>query len=303
VLYQHVLADGADVEIRGPSEPGRYRIFSRGGAFANLVVEPAQPDDDGTVALTSHVTIISNEVAEPGQLSAGPNAKLCIKNATGADRHIKLERLTYADKAVTAQLLTTLPQFRNTFSADLIKPKTPLKVARAALLFSDLTGSTALYAELGDAAAFRFVDDHFDAVTKPITDAGGVVVKTMGDAVMASFNDVDKAAIAAFHALHEFANFCANKPFRERVGLKLGVFVGPCYVITANGGLDYFGQTVNITARLQALAESGDFIMTADQHAQLSTEVAAMFRVRERFDTRVKGVPEMMHIVRLVVAL
>ena len=63
------------------------------------------------------------------------------------------------------------------------------------MLFSDLTGSTALYSEVGDAAAFRLVDDHFDVLRAVVDAHDGVFVKTMGDAVMAAF--VDAAAVRA----------------------------------------------------------------------------------------------------------
>src|SRR5436853_609704 len=72
-----------------------------------------------------------------------------------------------------------------------------LPVARVALLFSDLTGSTALYARVGDAVAFRLVQDHFDLLSGIIEAEGGVVVKTIGDAVMAAFPDEGAAVRAA----------------------------------------------------------------------------------------------------------
>ena len=77
---------------------------------------------------------------------------------------MKIERLGFASTAATAHVVSTLSEFRSLFASDLLKRGTPLKVARAAVLFSDLTGSTALYAKVGDAAAFRLVDDHFDVM-------------------------------------------------------------------------------------------------------------------------------------------
>ena len=114
---------------------------------------------------------------------------------------MKIERLGFASAAATAHVVSTLDEFRSLFAKDLLKRGTPLKVARAAILFSDLTGSTALYTKVGDAAAFRLVDDHFDVLRAVVAAHEGVLVKTMGDAVMAAFVDASQCARAAIDAL------------------------------------------------------------------------------------------------------
>src|SRR5439155_24599881 len=106
-----------------------------------------------------------------------PGAEIAVRNDTGRERHVKLERLEYASNAATAHELATLAEFRSLFSGDLLKRETPLKVARAAILFSDLTGATALYTEVGDAAAFRLVDDHFDVLRESVAAHAWAVVK------------------------------------------------------------------------------------------------------------------------------
>jgi class 3 adenylate cyclase len=167
------------------------------------------------------------------------------------------------------------------------------------LLFTDLTGSTALYAAVGDAAAFRFVDDHFDVLRTAIAKAGGTVVKTMGDAVMAAFVDDATCASAAFACLEAFDAFRRKSAHAESTDLKLGVHGGPCYVVTANGALDFFGQTVNVAARLQGLAESGEVVMQAADFARLAESAKAERRVSEPFQARVKGVTEPLTLVRV----
>jgi adenylate cyclase len=81
--------------------------------------------------------------------------------------------------------------------------------------------------------------------------------------------------------------------------LKLGVYSGPCFAVTANGVLDYFGQTVNIAARLQSQAEAGDLILPE----QLADSAAAAgwladTRVTQRFTATVKGIDAMLRLVR-----
>jgi class 3 adenylate cyclase len=169
-------------------------------------------------------------------------------------------------------------------------------VSRVALLFSDLVGSTALYASVGDAAAFRLVADHFDVLKAAMEAEGGVVVKTMGDAVMASFPEEGALVRAAGKALEAFEEFCGRTPHGAAVGLKLGGYAGPCYVIRANETLDYFGQTVNVAARLQGLAGAGEHIALASAWDAIADH--GPLREVERFTAQVKGVPEPLVLVR-----
>ena len=168
--------------------------------------------------------------------------------------------------------------------------------------FSDLTGSTALYTHVGDAAAFRLVDDHFDVLKAAVEAHDGVLIKTMGDALMASFVDAGQCARAAIEALTRFEEFRAKAKHGDLVGLKLGLYAGACYVVTANGALDYFGQTVNVASRVQPLAESGQLVLPDEVFETLDAEQRAALVVRERFEARVKGVEHPLQLVRVVLA-
>lgn len=292
----HVLVQ-ANLDVKeprvvlAPPVPGSYGLFARGGFRARLEVEQNGP--------TEGQLTLGKEGFLQGVVTLAPWGTLTVRNETGEPRHMKIERREYASAAVTAHYLATMSEFRALFSKDLLKRGTPLKVSRVSLLFTDLTGSTALYAAVGDAAAFRFVDDHFDVLRTAIANAGGTVVKTMGDAVMAAFVDDATCAKAAFACLEAFDAFRRRSPHAEATDLKLGVHGGPCYVVTANGALDFFGQTVNVAARLQGLAESGEVVMEAADFAQLPEATRNERRASEPFAARVKGVTEPLTLVRV----
>ena len=130
----------------------------------------------------------------------------------------------------------------------------------------------------------------------------GVLIKTMGDAIMAAFVDDLACARAAIDALARFDTFREAQTHGEHVGIKVGMFSGACYVVTANGALDYFGQTVNVASRVQHLAGSGELVMPSDTHALLasrSPEESAGLELVERFEARVKGVEEPLSLVRV----
>jgi class 3 adenylate cyclase len=291
VLVQGTLEPRATRSLDVPRKPGRYRVFARGGASATLEV-----DDAGAPSVAVEV---DSAAVHPAHVHAAPGGELKVTSRCEDARHVKIERLDFASAAATAHVVSTLSEFRTIFSSDLLKRGTPLKVARAAVLFSDLTGSTALYTQVGDAAAFRLVDDHFDVIREVVGAHGGVLVKTMGDAVMAAFVDATQCARAATDALARFEAFRGKEKHGALVGLKLGMYAGACYVVTANGSLDYFGQTVNVASRVQHLAGSGEFVLPRDVFEALGGDERQRLVEKERLQARVKGVEQPLDLVRV----
>jgi class 3 adenylate cyclase len=281
-------------ELEVPEQEGRYRVFARGGAIATLELEKEAP---------ARATVtFENGVFRPGKILARPGGTVAVTNLSDDARHVKLERLGYASQAATAHLVSTVDEFRSIFSSQLLKPSTPLKVARAAILFSDLVGSTALYSTIGDAAAFRLVDDHFDMMRAALAGHDGALIKTMGDAVMASFHDIDACVGAAIDVLAQVDAFCTTREHGALVAIKLGINAGPCYIVTANGTLDYFGQTVNVASRIQHLAQARELVMPAGLWSEVSPEVRKRAQEGERFAAQVKGVAAPLELVRLRLA-
>jgi class 3 adenylate cyclase len=153
--------------------------------------------------------------------------------------------------------------FLDLFSNETIVAGEGLAVTRLALLFTDLQGSTALYERIGDMKAFDLVRQHFGYLRECITRNSGALVKTIGDAVMASFVDPLGALRAALEMRDEIARFNAEAG-DHLIGLKVGLHAGACLAVTLNDRLDYFGQTVNIAARVQALSAADEIIITDD---------------------------------------
>lgn len=289
VVVQAILPAKATASLEAPREAARYRLFGRGGANVPLEVAPDAPAE-ASVELGGSFS--------PGEVRVAPGGTVRVTSLLADDRHVKIERLPYATLAATAQIVTLMSEFKRFFSKDLLKPTTPLKVASSAILFSDLTGSTALYTAVGDAAAFRLVDDHFDVLRATIEKGGGAVVKTMGDAIMAAFREPVACVRAATDCLVAFESFRAKAANGELTGIKLGLFAGPCYVITANDAIDYFGQTVNCASRVQHSAETGEIVFEEEVWERLPAEDRLRLRVVDHVETRVKGVAEPLRLVR-----
>jgi class 3 adenylate cyclase len=97
------------------------------------------------------------------------------------------------------------------------------------------------------------------------------VVKTIGDAVMATFLTPDRAVAAALRMRDAMRDLNARHRSEDLL-LKIGIHEGPCLAVTLNDRQDYFGQTVNIASRVQALAVSRSILATGSvvDHPQAS---------------------------------
>src|SRR5712671_4802393 len=156
---------------------------------------------------------------------------------------------------LTAKRMLTNQTFRDVYKADNLNIDQRLKITSLTFLFTDLKGSTALYERVGDLVAFDLVRAHFHALLEIISSEKGAVVKTIGDAVMATFVRPEHALAAGLRMRDAMREFNANHR-QEDLLLKIGIHEGPCLAVMLNERQDYFGQTVNIAARVQGLATS-----------------------------------------------
>ncbi len=162
---------------------------------------------------------------------------------------------------LTAKRLLTNQTFRDIYRTDTLDVDQRLKITSLTFLFTDLKGSTALYERVGDLVAYDLVRQHFRVLYDVVAAEAGAVVKTIGDAVMATFPTPDRALAAALRMREEMARINAERN-NEDLLLKIGIHEGPCLAVTLNNSQDYFGQTVNLAARVQGLASSRAIVVT-----------------------------------------
>jgi class 3 adenylate cyclase len=161
---------------------------------------------------------------------------------------------------VSGKKLLTTQTFRNLFRSEVIQSDEGISVQDITFLFTDLKSSTALYDRVGDAKAYYLVRQHFETLNRVVAQNSGAVVKTIGDAVMATFMNPADAVKAAVEMLRDIDEF--NQGITEDLILKIGIHRGHSIVVTLNDRLDYFGQTVNIASRVQGLADAGEIYIT-----------------------------------------
>ena len=157
---------------------------------------------------------------------------------------------------LTAKRLLTNQTFRDIHRTDALDVDQRLKITSLTFVFTDLKGSTELYERVGDLVAYDLVRAHFRVLNQIIAAESGAVVKTIGDAVMATFPTPDRAMAAALQMRE------ALKDLKGDLLLKIGIHEGPCLAVSLNDRQDYFGRTVNIAARVQGLATSRSIFAT-----------------------------------------
>jgi class 3 adenylate cyclase len=164
---------------------------------------------------------------------------------------------------LTAKALLNNQTFRELFRVQTLDADLRLRLRSLTLLFTDLKGSTELYDRTGDLRAYAFVREHFKLLTEAVKRHRGAIIKTMGDAIMASFNEPTDAVHAALEMMRgmDALNETLEREGHE-TGLKVGLHEGPALAVTSDERLDYFGQTVNVAARVQGLAQAGEIWLT-----------------------------------------
>jgi class 3 adenylate cyclase len=163
--------------------------------------------------------------------------------------------------------MVTLPRTSRRFVA--VESAPPLRhgvAARSlAFLFTDLDSSTALFERVGDADACEIVREHFEFLEAIVRDHNGIVVKTTGDGVLASFRswvDAVRSALTVQTNIADFNRTHAAGDAARRVAIKLGVHAGGSVRLKFHNGFDYFGSTVNLAARLRSESRNGDVVLS-----------------------------------------
>ena len=201
---------------------------------------------------------------------------------------------------LSGKRLLLTPAFRELYKTELVREDEGLTVADQIYLFTDLKGSTSLYDTVGDLKAYFIVRQHFEILNRIIGARSGVIVKTIGDAVMAAFERPRDAVSGGIEMIEELARF--SRTVAEPLGLKVGIHRGRSVAVALNDRIDYFGQDVNIAARVQGLAGSNEICLSQEVLAAPGVgDVVKAYRVSRDY-VRVKGVGQKVDIGRIAVA-
>ena len=246
-------------------------------------------------------------IPSASKVAMGP-VRLAARNSS--DRRIFVTVVEFPDAAphccsildfephLTAKRLLTTQTFRDLFRAEQIKGTEGIGVRDITLVFTDLKGSTELYERIGDLNALALVQQHFERLTDVTVRHDGAIIKTLGDAVMAAFMKPVDAVKAALAMRSEIARFNAARTEPDLI-LKIGLHRGAAIAVTFNDRLDYFGQSVNIAARVEALANGGDICLTREVHDAPDVQTILAPYLISTAPARLKGVHDEVPVWRI----
>ena len=155
--------------------------------------------------------------------------------------------------------LFSLQEFHDLFSTESISSDLKLELGLQTIFFTDIVGSSTLYELQGDSKTFIQVKKHFEEINKFVKENEGAIIKTIGDAVMAAFPSPKGAIQTAMALRNTFSGTAMNS-----IKLRISIHFGQCIAVNLNSGIDYFGKTVNIAAKIQKLAGASQIVFTKE---------------------------------------
>ncbi len=264
IRVQKSVPPGGELALPTLLGEGRYRLRIQGRRIYNLLdVDPTTPDllrqdPGGPVGLRGEGGTMETRIEWPdtlagASLQSGLFPTVVLKNTSGEPKTFILEENKADQDALRPVDLFSFQGFRDLFSQEALAADIKLEIGVQTILFTDLVGSTQFYETEGDTVAFAEVRSHFIKAYGAVREEGGAVVKTIGDAVMAAFSrpvDAVKAAV-------ELQKYFNGKNPGTRLRLRVTLNTGSCLAVNLNSNIDYFGNTVNLSAKIQAVAGAG----------------------------------------------
>ncbi len=154
-----------------------------------------------------------------------------------------------------------------------------------AILFADIGGSTKLYESIGDAEAHKLVARSLQRMKVAIQNNSGTLLRTVGDAALASFPNCDMAYHAAKSIQEQHSSL--------QLSVRIGFHYGP--VIPDKG--DVYGNAVNIAARIASLANLNEITTTESSVLLLSPALRQKAALLDSI--QVKGINKPLPVYRL----
>lgn len=126
------------------------------------------------------------------------------------------------------------------------------------VMLTDLVNSTVYYDRLGDIAAKTVIFTHNQLLFPLIENNRGVIVKTTGDGVLATFDNPDEGIKAAMEIQQILKTYNQGRDPESVISVRIGLHYGKTLVFEN----DVFGDSINTTARIEALAEGGQICVS-----------------------------------------
>lgn len=144
----------------------------------------------------------------------------------------------------------------------------------AALVFSDVAGSTAYFSRFGDEAGRRLQQLHLDLLAASLPGHGGRIVDTAGDGAFSYFDTAAAAAQAVSRLFGAVTEANEHRQREHQLSLRVGLHHGR----VLSDGVQVTGDAVNLCARIAASAEPGEVRLSREFFQELGPQLRLMCR-------------------------
>jgi class 3 adenylate cyclase len=254
-------------------KPGEFSVgpFAYAGTFypirpGKVIIEFEQTSNAKAALLVAFFPIPFNGDQAMEVPTEGLTAEMVnlIDTFKGASVNMQvLPDHTFSSPRLTAKRLFTSQTFHDLFRAEVFQEAEGFGIKNVTILFTDLKSSTQLYQQIGDLNAYALVREHYGVLNTAILNQHGAIVKTIGDAIMANFNQPVEAVGAGLEMLSGIRQLNQSSQHGGLI-LKIGIHKGAAISVTLNNRIDYFGSTVNIASRVQGSAGGDEILLTEE---------------------------------------
>ncbi len=249
IKLQKILAPKETIETNLNLSIGLYRLRIKGN------------NEIGTLNITDSESadIVNWSIGGNQNYLSAQNPQVRIANTDDKPHLFTIEETSWDPYVLRPAYIFSLQEFHDLFSAESLSSELKLELGLQTVLFTDIVGSSTLYEEYGDSKTFVQVKKHFEEINKFVKENEGAIIKTIGDAVMAAFPSPKGAIEAAMSMRNSF-----NGKNMNGIRLRISIHYGQCIAVNLNSGIDYFGKTVNIAAKIQKLAGASQIVFTKE---------------------------------------
>jgi len=285
-----------------PMDPGEFDLGPLSYAGTFYPIRPGKVAiefEHQTVAEAALMVIFFPVFGLPDGLTLPDGSSIGPIDTANLDPSMAMD-VGFASPRLTAKRLFATQTFHELFRAEVFQESEGFGVKDITVLFTDLKGSTQLYQREGDLNAYALVRQHYGILSHCVTRQHGAVVKTIGDAIMATFEHPIEAVTAGLEMLRELPGMNQSSAHGEML-LKVGVHHGAAISVTLNDQVDYFGQTVNIASRVQGSADGNEMLLTEEMLGSdgVSELLEASGCRVEAAEVALRGIEEPLHVYRV----
>ena len=163
-----------------------------------------------------------------------------------------------------------------------------------AIMLTDIKGFASKTSSSSRSETMELLKTHKELVLPIIEKHAGHVVKTIGDAFLVTFESPTNAVLCGVEIQNKLKSYNAEKSDSERIDIRIAINSGE---VTISEDGDIFGEAVNITSRLETIAEVGQVFFTESIYLAMNKKEVPSSEIGYR---QFKGVPEKVKVYRVL---